>query len=111
MALTSRPENEAQGLLLADFKTLLPEEYENRIHNEQGVIHACDDPAFANAVRAIGKKIFSGRINYRCLLRASRFICKSRVHKIATQNCRDTLQHEGIDIMAVTPMIRPMLGN
>lgn len=55
VVLTSSLVGEAQGPLLPEFKTLLPKEYEQRIQRT-GVINAWDDPAFAKAVRATGKK-------------------------------------------------------
>ncbi|NTW66575.1 MAG: isochorismatase family protein [Nitrospirae bacterium] len=55
IVLTSSLENEAQGPLLPEFKTIMPEEYAARI-KRTGVINAWDDPAFADAVRKTGRK-------------------------------------------------------
>jgi nicotinamidase-related amidase len=54
IVLTSSLETEAQGPLLPDFKTSMPEEYDKRIQRT-GVINAWDDPSFVNAVKATGK--------------------------------------------------------
>jgi len=124
VVLTSSLEEEAQGPLLPDFQTLLPEEYERRIRRA-GVINAWDDPAFAQAVRATGKKnlLMGGLTTDVCLVppalsaKAEGFDVVALLDisaactKIAVQNCRDILQREGIDIMTVTPMITSLLGN
>ncbi len=55
VVLTSSLETEAQGPLLPEFKTLLPQAYEARIQRT-GVINAWDDPTFAEAVRATGRQ-------------------------------------------------------
>jgi hypothetical protein len=55
IVLTSSLESESQGPLLPEFETIMPEEFATRIQR-QGVINAWDDPAFADAVRATGKK-------------------------------------------------------
>lgn len=124
VVLTSSLEGEAQGPLLPEFKTLLPKEYEQRIQRT-GVINAWDDPAFAKAVRATGKKnlLMGGLTTDVCLVppalsaKAEGFNVVALLDisaactKIAAQNCRDILQRSGIDIMTVTPMITSMLGN
>lgn len=124
VVLTSSLEGEAQGPLLPEFKTLLPKEYEQRIQRT-GVINAWDDPAFAKAVRATGKKnlLMGGLTTDVCLVppalsaKAEGFNLVALLDisaactKIAAQNCRDILQRSGIDIMTVTPMITSMLGN
>lgn len=124
VVLTSSLEGEAQGPLLPEFKTLLPKEYEQRIQRT-GVINAWDDPAFAKAVRATGKKnlLMGGLTTDVCLVppalsaKAEGFNVVALMDisaactKIAAQNCRDTLQRAGIDTMTVTPMITSMLGN
>ncbi len=124
VVLTSSLENEAQGPLLPDFKTLLPEEYEQRIQRT-GVINAWDDPAFADAVRATGRKnlLMGGLTTDVCLVppalsaQAEGFDVVALLDisaactKIAAQNCRDILQREGIATMTVTPMITSLLGN
>jgi nicotinamidase-related amidase len=122
--LTSSLEGEAQGPLLPEFKTLLPKEYEQRIQRT-GVINAWDDPAFAAAVRATGKKnlLMGGLTTDVCLVppalsaKAEGFNVVALLDisaactKTAAQNCRDILQRSGIDLMTVTPMITSMLGN
>jgi nicotinamidase-related amidase len=124
VVLTSSLEEEAQGPLLPDFKALLPEEYEQRIRRT-GVINAWDDPAFAKAVHATGKKnlLMGGLTTDVCLVppalsaRAEGFEVVALLDisaactKIAAQNCRDILQREGVDIMTVTPMITSLLGD
>lgn len=124
VVLTSSLETEAQGLLLPEFKEILPAEYEARIQR-QGVINAWEDPAFAAAVRATGKKniLMGGLTTDVCLvppaLSAQRegfnvvalMDISAACTKTAALNSRDLLQKAGIEIMSVTPMITSMLGN
>lgn len=124
VVLTSSLENEAQGPLLPEFKTLLPQEYEARIQRT-GVINAWDDPAFVKAVRATGKKnlIMGGLTTDVCLVppalsaKADGFNVVALMDisaactRIAAQNCRELLGKAGIDLMTVTPMITSLLGN
>ncbi|MFC5469104.1 isochorismatase family protein [Cohnella suwonensis] len=65
--LTSSLESQAQGPLLEELKTILPEEYESRIQRV-GVVNAMDDPNFANAVKKLGRKnlIIAGVTNDVC---------------------------------------------
>ena len=69
IVLTSSLETEAQGLLLPEFQTILPEEYAARV-KRTGVINAWEDENFANAVRATGKKnlLMSGLTTEVCLV-------------------------------------------
>ena len=124
IVLTSSLESEAQGPLLPEFKEIMPQEYEARIQRT-GVINAWDDPAFAKAVRATGKKniIMAGLTTDVCLVPPALSAKAEGFHvvalldisaactKIAAQNSRDLLQKAGIEIMTVTPMITSMLGN
>jgi nicotinamidase-related amidase len=124
VVLTSSLEGEAQGPLLPDFKTLLPREYEERIQRT-GVINAWDDPVFAAAVRATGKKnlLMGGLTTDVCLVppalsaQAEGFNVVALLDisaactRTAAQNCRDTLRRAGIDLMTVTPMITSLLGD
>jgi nicotinamidase-related amidase len=124
VVLTSSLENEAQGPLLPEFKEILPAEYEARIQRT-GVINAWDDPKFAAAVRATGRKnlLMGGLTTDVCLVPPALSAKAEGFHvvalldisaactKIAAQNCRDLLQKAGIEIMSVTPMITSMLGN
>ena len=124
VVLTSSLESEAQGPLLPEFKDILPAEYDKRIQRT-GVINAWDDPAFAAAVRATGKKniLMGGLTTDVCLVppalsaKAEGFNVVALLDisaactKIAAQNCRDILQGADIEIMTVTPMITSMLGN
>ncbi len=124
VVLTSSMETEAQGPLLPELKELLSQEYEARIQRT-GVINAWDDPAFAKAVRATGKKnlLMGGLTTDVCLVppalsaKAEGFNVVALLDisaactNIAAQNSRDLLQKSGIEIMTVTPMITSMLGN
>jgi nicotinamidase-related amidase len=124
VVLTSSLETEAQGPLLPEFKDILPQEYAARIQRT-GVINAWDDPAFAKAVRATGRKnlIMGGLTTDVCLVppalsaKAEGFNVVALLDisaactKTAAQNSRDLLQKAGIEIMTVTPMITSMLGN
>lgn len=124
VVLTSSLETEAQGPLLPDFKEILPAEYEARIQRT-GVINAWDDPKFAAAVRATGKKniLMGGLTTDVCLVppalsaQAAGFNVVALLDisaactRIAAQNSRELLQKAGIEIMTVTPMITSMLGN
>lgn len=124
IVLTSSLETEAQGSLLPEFQTIMPEEYEKRI-KRVGVINAWDDPAFADAVRATGKPnlLMGGLTTDVCLVPpalsakeegfnvVALFDISAACTKIAAQNSRDLLQAAGIEIMTVTPMITSMLGN
>ena len=51
VVLTSSMEEYAQGPLLAELKTILPEEFEARI-KRMGIVNAMDDENFAAAVNA-----------------------------------------------------------
>jgi nicotinamidase-related amidase len=124
VVLTSSLETEAQGPLLPEFKEILPAEYEARIQRT-GVINAWDDPKFAAAVRATGKKniLMAGLTTDVCLVppalsaKAEGFNVVALLDisaactRIAAQNSRELLQKAGIEIMTVTPMITSMLGN
>ncbi len=124
VVLTSSLETEAQGPLLPEFKEILPTEYAARVQRT-GVINAWDDPKFAQAVRATGKKniLMGGLTTDVCLVppalsaKAEGFQVVALLDisaactKIAAQNSRDLLQRAGIDTMTVTPMITSMLGN
>ena len=65
--LTSSQEDQAQGPLLEEFKTILPEEYESRI-KRFGVVNSMDDPHYADAVKKLGRKnlIIAGVTNDVC---------------------------------------------
>jgi nicotinamidase-related amidase len=124
IVLTSSLETEAQGPLLPEFQSIMPQEYEKRIQRT-GVINAWDDPAFANAVKATGKKniLMGGLTTDVCLVPpalsakaeglnvVALLDISAACTKIGAQNSRDLLQHAGIEIMTVTPMITSMLGN
>lgn len=124
IVLTSSMETQAQGPLLPEFRTLLPEEYERRVQRT-GVINAWDDPAFAGAVRATGKAhlLMGGLTTDVCLVppalsaRAegfnvvALFDISAACTKLAAQNSRELLRAAGIDIMSVTPMITSLLGD
>lgn len=124
VVLTSSLETEAQGPLLPEFKEILPAEYEARIQRT-GVINAWDDPKFAAAVRATGKKniLMAGLTTDVCLVPpalsakaeglnvVALLDISAACTRIAAQNSRELLQKAGIEIMTVTPMITSMLGN
>ncbi len=124
IVLTTSLENEAQGPLLPEFETILPKEYAARI-KRTGVINAWDDPAFANAVRATGKRkiIMAGLTTDVCLVPpalsardegfevVALLDISAACTKIAAENCRDLLKGAGIPIMTTLPMITSMLGN
>ncbi|MFC4761689.1 isochorismatase family protein [Dyella koreensis] len=65
--LTSSMEEYAQGPLLDELKTLLPEAFETRI-KRLGIVNAMDDENFARAVKATGRKklILAGVTNDVC---------------------------------------------
>lgn len=67
--LTSSQEERAQGPLLPELQQLLPEAYEKRI-KRAGIVNAWNDEAFANAVRATGRKqiIMAGVTTDVCLI-------------------------------------------
>ncbi|WP_032695928.1 isochorismatase family protein [Raoultella planticola] len=67
VVLTSSMEEYAQGSLLAELKTILPEEFEARI-KRMGIVNAMDDENFAAAVNATGRKklIIAGVTNDVC---------------------------------------------
>jgi nicotinamidase-related amidase len=69
LILTTSMEDHAQGPLLPEFAEIAPEEYANRIQR-QGVVNALDDPAFAAAVRAAGKRnlVIAGVTNDVCTI-------------------------------------------
>jgi nicotinamidase-related amidase len=124
VVLTSSMEDQPQGPLLPEFKEILPQEYAARVQRT-GVINAWDDPAFAKAVRATGKKnlLMGGLTTDVCLVppalsaKAEGFNVVALMDisaactKIAAQNSRDALTRAGINCMTVTPMLTSMLGN
>ncbi|QFY05369.1 isochorismatase family protein [Nonomuraea phyllanthi] len=67
LILTTSMEDHAQGPLLPEFAEIAPKEYEGRIRRA-GVVDAMDDPAFAAAVRATGRRnlIIAGVTNDVC---------------------------------------------
>ncbi|WP_371975051.1 isochorismatase family protein [Lelliottia nimipressuralis] len=67
VVLTSSMEEYAQGPLLEELKSILPEEFETRI-KRMGIVNAMDDENFAAAVHATGRKklIIAGVTNDVC---------------------------------------------
>lgn len=57
VVLTSSMEEYAQGPLLSELETILPQEYAARI-KRAGIVNAMDDEHFAAAVKATGRKRF-----------------------------------------------------
>ena len=55
LVLTSSLEDRAQGPLMDDLEDVAPDEYAARVRR-QGVVNALDDPQFAEAVRATGRR-------------------------------------------------------
>lgn len=122
--LTSSLETEAQGPLLPEFQDIMPEEYAARIQRT-GVINAWDDPAFANAVRASGKKhlLIGGLTTDVCLVPPALSAkdegfnvvalvdISAATTRLGAQTSLMLLNDAGIDQMVVTPMITSMLGN
>lgn len=124
IVLTSSLETEAQGPLLPEFEEIMPEEFANRV-KRTGVINAWDDPKFAEAVRATGKKnlIMSGLTTDVCLVPPALsakaegfnvialFDSSGACTKLAAENSRHILNEAGIDVLTTTPMLTKMLGN
>jgi nicotinamidase-related amidase len=67
--LTSSMEWEAQGSLFPELQDILPEAFEARIKRE-GIVDAFDDPNFAQAVQALGRKklIMAGLLTEVCVV-------------------------------------------
>ncbi|RBQ15076.1 isochorismatase [Spongiactinospora rosea] len=67
LVLTTSMEDHAQGPLLPEFAEIAPEEYAGRVRRS-GVVNAMDDPAFAAAVQATGRRnlIIAGVTNDVC---------------------------------------------
>jgi nicotinamidase-related amidase len=67
LVLTSSLEEQAQGPLLKEFAEIAPEEFAGRIQR-LGVVNALDDPNFAAAVKATGRRnlIIAGVTNDVC---------------------------------------------
>lgn len=57
VVLTSSQETQAQGPLMNELEAILPAEYASRI-KRPGVVNSMDDPHFAAAVMATGRKKF-----------------------------------------------------
>ena len=124
IVLTSSMETAAQGLLLPDIQSLLPDEYAARV-KRTGVINAWDDPAFANAVGATGKKNLwmGGMTTDVCLVPPALSAAaagynvialmdiSAAVTKIGAENSKQILHANGITTMTCTPAITAMLGN
>jgi nicotinamidase-related amidase len=124
IVLTSSLETEAQGLLLPEIQQALPDEYAKRVKRD-GVINAWEDPNFAAAVRATGKKnlIMGGLTTDVCLVPPALSAAKEGFNVIALtdisgactkrgyENSVHLLHAAGIPTMTVTPMITSLLGN
>jgi nicotinamidase-related amidase len=69
VVLTSSQETNIQGLLLSEFKEILPEAYSARVQRA-GIVNAWNDPNFSAAVDATGKKnlIMAGVTTSVCLV-------------------------------------------
>jgi len=67
--LTSSMEWEAQGPLFPELQDILPEAFEARIKRE-GIVDAFDDPNFAQAVQALGRRklIMAGLLTEVCVV-------------------------------------------
>lgn len=67
VVLTSSMEEYAQGPLLSELETILPDEFAARI-KRIGIVNAMDDENFAQAVKALGRKkiIIAGVTNDVC---------------------------------------------
>lgn len=67
VVLTSSMEEYAQGPLLAELETILPEAFANRV-KRLGIVNAMDDANFAEAVRTTGRRklIIAGVTNDVC---------------------------------------------
>jgi nicotinamidase-related amidase len=67
LVLTSSLEDQAQGPLIEELQTIAPEEFVNRIQRV-GVVNALDDPNFAAAVAATGRRnlVIAGVTNDVC---------------------------------------------
>ncbi len=67
--LTSSMEWEAQGPLFPELEEILPEAFEARI-KRAGIVDAFDDPNFAQAVQALGRKklIMAGLLTEVCVV-------------------------------------------
>jgi nicotinamidase-related amidase len=124
IVLTSSLETEAQGPLLPEFKDIMPAEFEKRI-KRTGVINAWEDPAFADAVRATGKKnlIMSGLTTDVCLVPPALSAKQEGFEVIAmfdssgactiqaAENSRYRLNQAGIEIWGTPSLITHLLGN
>lgn len=124
IVLTSSLESEAQGPLLPEFQSILPKEYAARIQRT-GVINAWDDPAFAKAVRATGKRhlLMAGLTTDVCLVPpalsavaegfnvVTLLDISAATTRTAASTSKDILARQGIEAMVVTPMITHLLGN
>ncbi|MGW3149550.1 isochorismatase family protein [Streptomyces sp. NPDC001177] len=69
LVLTSSMEDQPQGPLLAEFAEIAPEEFAARIQRT-GAVNAMDDPRFAAAVKATGRRnlIIAGVTNDVCTI-------------------------------------------
>ena len=67
VVLTSSMEEYAQGPLLSELEAILPDAFANRV-KRLGIVNAMDDPNFAEAVRATGRRklIIAGVTNDVC---------------------------------------------
>ncbi len=124
IVLTSSLETEAQGPLLPEFNDIMPDEFEKRI-KRTGVINAWEDPAFADAVRATGKKnlIMSGLTTDVCLVPPALSAKQEGFEVIAmfdssgactiqaAENSRYRLNQAGIEIWGTPSLITHLLGN
>lgn len=124
IVLTSSLETEAQGMLIPEFQTILPDEYAARI-KRTGVINAWEDENFANAVRNTGRKnlLMSGLTTDVCLVPpalsaktagfnvVALFDSSGACTLTAEQNSRKLLEDAGVPVMTTIPTITSLLGN
>ncbi len=124
IVLTSSLETEAQGPLLPEFKDIMPDEYAKRI-KRTGVINAWEDPNFASAVRATGKKnlLMSGLTTDVCLVPPA-LSAKAEGFEVialfdssgactiqAAENSRYRLNQAGIEVWGTPSVITHLLKN
>jgi nicotinamidase-related amidase len=124
IVLTSSLETEAQGPLLPEFKDIMPDEYDKRI-KRTGVINAWEDPNFASAVRATGKKnlLMSGLTTDVCLVPPA-LSAKAEGFQVialfdssgactiqAAENSRYRLNQAGIEVWGTPSVITHLLKN
>ena len=122
--LTSSMEWEAQGPLFPELQEILPEAFEARIKRE-GIVDAFDDPNFALAVQALGRKklVMAGLLTEVCVVYPALNAAdegyevqvvadaSGSATKMADDIALDRMRQAGVAITSTVQMMSEMVSN